>query len=110
MRRAKHRSGGRPGLVFGSIIVAMLAVGQAGMVFAGAVPPVDAAAPSSVDDVQPSVEGVEPVIVDTPPSNDGGGDTSAGEVTDQLPPDVRPLRRYRHRVSGGRRTRDVRAG
>ena len=88
MRRAKHRAGGRRGLVFGSIIVAMLAVGQAGMVLAGAVPPVDTPAPSSVEDVQPSVEGVEPVIVDTPSSNDGGGDTSAGEVTDQLPPVV----------------------
>ena len=88
MRRTKHRPGGRRGLVFGSIIVAILAVGQAGMVLAGAVPPVDAPAPSSVEDVQPSVEGVEPVIVDTPPSNDGGGDTSAGEVTDQLPPVV----------------------
>ena len=79
MRRAKHRSGARWGLVLGSIIVAMLTVGHAGMVFAGAAPPVDSPGPASVDDAQP-------VILDTQSSSDG--DTSAVEVTDQLPVEV----------------------
>ncbi len=86
MKRAKHRSGARRGLVLGSIIVAMLAVGQAGMVFAGAVPPVDSPEPAPVDNAQPSVGVVEPVILDTRSSNDD--DASAVETSDQLPPEI----------------------
>ncbi len=67
MRRAKYRAGGRRGLVLGSIIVAMLAVGQAGTLIAGAAaPPVDSPGPASAD-------GVQPVIVDTPSSDDDCG-------------------------------------
>ncbi|MBA3736950.1 MAG: DUF11 domain-containing protein [Actinobacteria bacterium] len=77
--RAKHRSVARQGLVLGSIIVGMLAVGQAGTVFAGAAPPVDSPDPSSVDDVQP-------VIPVTPSSS--AGDASAIEITEQLPVEI----------------------
>ncbi|HUF58036.1 MAG TPA: hypothetical protein VMR89_00880 [Actinomycetota bacterium] len=79
MRRANHRSGARRGLVLGSIIVAMLTVGQAGMAFAGAVPSVDSPDPASVDDAQP-------VILDTQASGDG--DASAVEISDLLPVEI----------------------
>ena len=88
MRRAKRRAGGRRGLVLGSIIVAMLAVGQAGMVLAFAVPPVDSPAPASVDDVLPSATDVDPVILDTQSSSQVDGDPSAVEITGQIPPEV----------------------
>ena len=67
MKRAKHPAGGRRGLVLGSIIVAMLGVGQAGTLIAGAVPPADSPGPASVD-------GVQPVIFDTKSSNDDCGE------------------------------------
>lgn len=67
MRRADHRAGGRRGLVLGSIIAAMLTVGQAGMLIAGAAPPVDSPGP-------PSADGVEPVIADTSSSSDDCGE------------------------------------
>ena len=78
MRRAKHRSGARQGLVLGSIIAAMLTMGQAGMVFAGDVPAIDSPEPASVDDAQP-------VILDTQPPSDGDGSV---EITDQLPVEI----------------------
>ena len=57
MRRSKHRAEGHRRIVVGSMIVAMLAVGQAGMVVAGAAPPPDTPGP-------PSGDGVAPVVVD----------------------------------------------
>jgi len=68
MRRAKHRAGGRRGLVLGSIIVSMLAVGQAGTLIAGAAPSVDSPGPPSTDGGQPTV------IVDTEASSDDCGE------------------------------------
>jgi uncharacterized repeat protein (TIGR01451 family) len=61
MRSAKHRAGGRRGLVLGSIIVTILAVGQAGMLVAAAASPVDSPR---------SVNGVQPVIADNPSSSE----------------------------------------
>jgi uncharacterized repeat protein (TIGR01451 family) len=87
MRRAKHRSGARWGLVLGSIIVAMLTVGQAGKVFAGAVPAIDSPESGSANEAQP-------VILDTQASGDGDAsaveisDQLPGEITDQLPPEI----------------------
>ncbi len=78
MRRTKHGSGARRGLVLGSIIVAMLAVGQVGMVFAGAAPSVESSDPSSV--------GAQSVIPVAPSSSEG--DASAIEITDQLPVEI----------------------
>ncbi len=88
MRRARHRADGRRRMVFGSMIVAMLAVGQAGMLVAGAVPPPDRPGP-------PSGDGVTPVVIDTQSSSNdcgelgfdhgisiaGNGQVSGGGVT-----------------------------
>ena len=68
MRRARdHRTDGRRRIVLGSMIVTILAVGQAGMVIAGASPSVDSPGP-------PSADGVQPTIVDTPSSSDDCGE------------------------------------
>ena len=87
MRRGKHRTD-RRGIVIGSMVVAMLSVGPAGMLVAGAAPPPDSPGP-------PSGDGVTPVVVDTQSSSNdcaelgfdhgisiaGNGQVSGGGVT-----------------------------
>lgn len=114
MSRAKPRAWPR-GILLGSILLMMLAIGQAGALNARADPPIDA--PGS-----PSADGEEPVVHDTASSddvpalpdvtvaeandpdgpilrgssitytltvtNEGDATATAVEVTDQLPPDV----------------------
>jgi uncharacterized repeat protein (TIGR01451 family) len=114
MSRAKTRACPR-GILLGSILLMMLATGQAGTLIARADPPIDA--PGS-----PSADGEEPVVPDTSSSddvpvlpdvtvtgandpdgpilrdssitytltvtNEGDAAATAVEVTDQLPPDV----------------------
>jgi uncharacterized repeat protein (TIGR01451 family) len=67
MTRGKHRAISRRGLLLAPLVVMMLAVGQAGMLIAGAAPPVDSPGP-------PSADGVQPVIADTKSSSDDCGE------------------------------------
>jgi len=113
---SRARSGfGRRGILLGSILVTLLATGQAGTLIARADSPVDPPGP-------PSADGAEPVLADTSSSNDmpvlpdvtitqvsdpdgsilkrdsiayaltvanvGGATATAVEVTDQLPAGV----------------------
>ena len=88
MSNARRPAGGRRAIVLGVIAVTMLAVSQAGTLIALARPPADSPGP-------PSAQGVQPVIVDTPSSNDdcgalgfthglsisGNGQVSSGDLT-----------------------------
>lgn len=114
MSRAKPRAWPR-GLLFGSILVTMLAIGQAGTLNARADPPVDPPGPPSTDHAQQvppdtSSSNDGPILPDVTitqandpdgpilngssitymltVTNEGDGTATAVEVTDQLPPDV----------------------
>jgi uncharacterized repeat protein (TIGR01451 family) len=69
MNRPRHRAGRRTWLgpiVSLAVVAAAAAVGQVGLIAVHAAPPVDSPGP-------PSADGVHPVIVDTPSSNDDCG-------------------------------------
>jgi uncharacterized repeat protein (TIGR01451 family) len=103
MSRPKHRAG-RRGILLGSIVGMMLALGQAGTLPARADPPIGSPAPASVDGVQPviAVTGSDVTIATTndpdgailPGSsitytltvtNQGDATAATVAVTDQLP-------------------------
>jgi uncharacterized repeat protein (TIGR01451 family) len=103
MSRPKHRAG-RRGILLGSIVVMMLALGQAGTLPARADPPIGSPPPGSVDSVQPviAVTGSDVTIATTNDPNGAilpgssitytltvtnHGDATAATVgvTDQLP-------------------------